>query len=105
MAKGQKGLMNSENLLGQMRDMQEHLKVAQKELEKEEISADVRGGAIKITFTGAQECKLVEIDPELLKTLDAAALEGLMMDVINKGLDKVRKHTMKKLGPISGMGR
>jgi len=105
MAKGQKGLMNSENLLGQMRDMQEHLKVAQKELEKEEISADVRSGAIKITFTGAQECKSVEIDPELLKTLDAAALEGLMMDVINKGLDKVRKHTMKKLGPISGMGR
>ena len=105
MAKGQKGLMNNENLLGQMREMQQHLQVAQKELEKEEISTDVRGGAVKITFTGAQECRAVEIDPDLLKTLDAAALEGLMKEVNNKGLEKVRKHTMKKLGPISGMGR
>jgi len=105
MAKGQKGLINNENLLGQMREMQQHLQVAQKELEKEEISTDVRGGAVKITFTGAQECRAVEIDPDLLKTLDAAALESLMKEVINKGLEKVRKHTMKKLGPISGMGR
>lgn len=105
MAKGQKGLMKNENLLGQMREMQQHLQVAQKELEKEQISADVRGGAVKITFSGAQECKAVEIAPEFLKTLDAAALEGLMVEVINKGLDKVRKHTVKKLGPISGLGR
>ena len=42
MSKGPKGLLNSDNLLGQMRQMQEQLKVAQKELEKEEISADIR---------------------------------------------------------------
>jgi len=105
MAKGSKGLLNSDNLLGQMRQMQEQLKVAQKELEKEEISADIRGGAIKITFTGGQVCKVIEIDPDLLKSVDAATLQSLMVEIINKGLDKVRKETMKKLGPIGGMGR
>jgi DNA-binding YbaB/EbfC family protein len=98
-------MLNSENLLGQMRQMQEQLKVAQKELEKEEISADIRGGAIKVTFTGGQVCKSVEIDADLLKTVDAATLESLMTEVINKALEKVRKQTMKKLGPISGLGR
>lgn len=105
MSKGPKGMLNSENLLGQMRQMQEQLKVAQKELEKEEISADIRGGAIKVTFTGGQVCKSVKIDADLLKTVDAATLESLMTEVINKALEKVRKQTMKKLGPISGLGR
>jgi hypothetical protein len=105
MSKGPKGLLNSENLLGQMRQMQEQLKVAQKELEKEEISADIRGGAIKVTFTGGQICKAIEIDEDLLKSVDAITMESLLVEVINKALDKVRKQTMKKLGPISGMGR
>ncbi len=105
MAKGMKGMLDSQNLLGQMRQMQEQLKTAQKELEKEEISTDIRGGAIKITFTGAQVCKSIEIDEDLLKSVDSKTMESLMMDVINKGLDKVRKMTMKKLGPIGGLGR
>ena len=105
MAKGMKGMLDSQNLLGQMRQMQEQLKVAQKELEKEEISADVRGGAITVTFTGAQVCKSLEIDEDLLKNTDKEALEELLMDVINKGLEKVRKETMNKLGPIGGLGR
>ncbi len=105
MAKGMKGMLDSQNLLGQMRQMQEQLKTAQKELEKEEISTDIRGGAIKITFTGAQVCKSIEIDENLLKSVDSKTMESLMMDVINKGLDKVRKMTMKKLGPIGGLGR
>ncbi|NMB62120.1 MAG: YbaB/EbfC family nucleoid-associated protein [Chloroflexi bacterium] len=105
MAKGVKGLLNSDNILGQMRQMQEQLKVAQKELEKEEISADIRGGAITITFTGGQVCKTIEIDPDLLKSVDATTLENLLVEVTNKALDKVRKETMKKLGPIGGLGR
>ena len=105
MAKGIKGMLDSQNLLGQMRQMQEQLKTAQKELEKEEISTDIRGGAIKITFTGAQVCKSIEIDEDLLKNIDSKTMEKLMMEVINKGLDKVRKQTMKKLGPIGGLGR
>ena len=104
MTKGPKGALNADNLVGQMRQMQAQLKVAQQELEKEEISADIRGGAIKITFSGGQVCKAVEIDPELLKSIDAVTLEELLVEVTNKALDKVRKHTMKKLGPISGMG-
>jgi len=105
MAKGMKGMLDSQNLLGQMRQMQEQLKVAQKELEKEEISTDIRGGAIKVTFTGAQVCKSIEIDEDLLKSVDSETMESLLVDVINKGLDKVRKMTMKKLGPIGGLGR
>jgi hypothetical protein len=105
MAKGSKGLLNSDNIMGQMRQMQEQLKVAQKELEKEEISADIRGGAIKITFTGGQVCKAIEIDPDLLKSVDATTLQEMLVEITNKGLDKVRKETMKKLGPISGLGR
>ncbi|HOJ01359.1 MAG TPA: YbaB/EbfC family nucleoid-associated protein [Anaerolineaceae bacterium] len=105
MAKGPKGMFNSENLLGQMRQMQEQLKIAQKELEKEEFSADIRGGAIKVTFTGGQVCKAVEIDSDLCKNIDSQTMGVLLAEVINKALDKVRKQTMKKLGPISGMGR
>jgi len=105
MAKGIKGMLDSQNLLGQMRQMQEQLKAAQKELEKKEISAEVRSGAIRVTFTGGQVCKSIEIDEDLLKTVDSKTMEMLLVEVINKGLEKVRKETMKKLGPIGGLGK
>jgi len=105
MPKGPKGMLSSENLLGQMRQLQQELKTAQKELEKEEICEDVQGGAIQITFTGGQVCKSIKIDEDLWKNTDVHTMESLLVEGINKALEKVRKQTMKKLGPLSSMGK
>ena len=55
----------SGGMLGQLRKMQEQLAEAQAKLAEETVTATVGGGVVKITMTGDQHCKNVEIDPEI----------------------------------------
>lgn len=57
--------------MGQIRKMQEQMAAIQAQLGEETVTASVGGGALKVTMTGDQSCKSVEIDPELLKDADA----------------------------------
>jgi len=96
------GDFNPGNLLKQFKQMQEQMKTTQKELEAELITSDVRGGAIKVTVTGTQTVKSIDIAPDLLEKIDAVELEKLLISVINKALDKARKAALSKLGPLGG---
>ena len=55
----------------QIQRLQEQLAQAQAQLADEVVTATAGGGAIKVTMTGDQKCKSVEISPELLKDADA----------------------------------
>lgn len=90
------------NMMSQIKKMQEQMEAAQAQLAVETVTASVGGGAIKITMTGDQHCKSVEIDPELLKDADAEMLQDLMLTGINQALDESRKLAEQKMGPMAG---
>jgi DNA-binding YbaB/EbfC family protein len=90
------------NMMSQIKKMQEQMEAAQAQLAVETVTASVGGGAIKITMTGDQHCKGVEIDPELLKDADAEMLQDLMLTGINQALDESRKLAEQKMGPMAG---
>ena len=90
------------NMMSQIKKMQEQMEAAQAQLAVETVTASVGGGAIKITMTGNQHCKGVEIDPELLKDADAEMLQDLMLTGINQALDESRKLAEQKMGPMAG---
>ena len=90
------------NMMSQIKKMQEQMEAAQAQLAVETVTASVGGGAIKITMTGDQHCKGVEIDPELLKDADAELLQDLMLTGINQALDESRKLAEQKMGPMAG---
>ncbi|MEA5077561.1 MAG: YbaB/EbfC family nucleoid-associated protein [Anaerolineaceae bacterium] len=89
-------------MMAQIKKMQEQMEAAQAELAVQTVTASVGGGAIKITMTGDQHCKGVEIDPDLLKDLDAEMLQDLMLTGINQALDESRKMAEQKMGPMAG---
>ncbi len=89
-------------MMAQIKKMQEQMEAAQAELAVETVTASVGGGAIKITMTGDQHCKGVEIDPELLKDADAEMLQDLVLSGINQALDESRKMAEQKMGPMAG---
>jgi DNA-binding YbaB/EbfC family protein len=89
-------------MMGQIRKMQEQLAIAQAQLADETVTASVGGGAIKITMTGDQKCRGVEIDPELVKDADAEMLQDMFLSGINLSLDMSRKLAEEKLGPLAG---
>ncbi len=93
---GQTGMMQ------QLQRMQKQMEEAQAKLAVETVTATAGGGAIKVVMTGDQKCKSVEINPELLKDMDAEMLQDLVLSAVNMALDQSRELQQKLMGPLAG---
>jgi DNA-binding YbaB/EbfC family protein len=89
-------------MMNQIRRLQEQMEVVQAQLAIDTVTASVGGGAIKVTMTGDQKCKNIEIDPELLKDADAEMLQDMLLSVVNMALDQSRQMQADRMGPLSG---
>ncbi len=89
-------------MMKQLKEMQDQLKKAQKELEKETVTGTSGGGAIEVVMTGAQKCTRITLDPDKIKDMKPENLQTLVMMAVNDALDNSRKLMAKKLGPLSG---
>ena len=93
---GQAGMMQ------QLQRMQQQMAEAQEKLAQETVTATAGGGAVKVTMTGDQKCQSVEIDPALLKDVEAEMLQDLVLTAVNLALDKSRELQEQKMGPLAG---
>jgi DNA-binding YbaB/EbfC family protein len=89
-------------MMAQLQKLQAQMAAAQEQLAVETVSITAGGGAIKITMTGDQKCKAVEIDPEFLKDSDAEMLNDMLLTALNLALDKSRELQEKTMGPLAG---
>jgi DNA-binding YbaB/EbfC family protein len=96
------GMQQQSGMMNQLKRLQEQMEAAQAQLALETTTASVGGGAVKVTMTGDQHCKAVEIDPELLKDADAEMLQDLILSAVNMALDQSRKLQEERMGPLSG---
>ncbi len=103
MAKGYKApkVNNPMGMMGQIQKLQEQLAEAQAKLADETVTVSAGGGAIKVTVTGDQKVRGVEIDPELLKDADVEMLQDLILTALNSALDKSRDLAADRLGPLA----
>lgn len=90
------------NMMGQLQKLQEQVELAQAQLAEETVSATAGGGAVKITVTGDQKCRSVEIDPEVLQDADAEMIGDMILTAFNSALEKSREMAAEKLGPLAG---
>ena len=101
--KGAPGGMGGQGgMMAQIKKMQEQMAQAQAELAEETVTATVGGGAIKVTMTGDQQCRGIEIDPDMLKDADAEMLQDMLLTGVNMALDQSRKLAEDKMGPLAG---
>ena len=97
------GSMGNQNAMRkQLLDLQKQMEEQQAKIAETNVTATVGGGAIKITMTGDQVCKSVEIDPDFLKDADAEMLQDIILSGINMALDQSRKLSEDSMGPLSG---
>ena len=89
-------------MMAQIQRLQKQMEEAQAQLAVETVTASAGGGAIKVTMTGDQKCKAVEISPDLLKDADAEMLQDLVLSVVNMALDQSRELAAEKMGPLAG---
>ncbi len=96
---GQAGNQNA--MRKQLMDLQKQMEEQQAKIAETNVTATVGGGAVKITMSGDQVCKSVEIDSEFLKDTDAEMLQDILLSGINMALDQSRKLSEDKMGPLS----
>jgi nucleoid-associated protein EbfC len=89
-------------MMQQVKKLQEQMVEAQAKLAEETVTATVGGGVIKVTVTGDQHCKAVEIDPEMLKEADAEMLQDMLLSAFNMALDQSRELAEQRMGPLAG---
>ncbi|HOM67106.1 MAG TPA: YbaB/EbfC family nucleoid-associated protein [Brevefilum fermentans] len=90
-------------MMTQFQQMQEQMAQAQAELADETVTATVGGGAIRVTMTGDQVCKSVEILPDLLEDIDAEMLQDLITSGVNAALDQSLELASQKMSPFTNM--
>lgn len=93
---------NPMNMMGQLQKLQEQIMQVQAQLADETVTASAGGGAVKITMTGDQHCRGVEIDPEVLKDADVEMLQDLILTAFNNALESSRQMAADRLGPLAG---
>jgi DNA-binding YbaB/EbfC family protein len=93
---------NQGGMMQQIKRLQEQMEAAQAKLAEEVTTASAGGGAVKVTMTGDQHCKAVEIDPALLQDSDVDMLQDLILSAINLALEQSRQMAEQKLGPLAG---
>ncbi|MCX6078891.1 MAG: YbaB/EbfC family nucleoid-associated protein [Chloroflexi bacterium] len=94
--------MGGNPMMAQLQKLQAQMAVAQEQLAIETITATAGGGAIKVTMTGDQKCKSIEIDPEFLKDSDAEMLNDMVLTAVNLALEKSKELQEKTMGPLAG---
>ncbi|GAB4525504.1 MAG: hypothetical protein Fur0018_10070 [Anaerolineales bacterium] len=96
------GGMGGGNMMQQLQRLQAQLLEAQEKLADETVTATAGGGAIKVTMTGDQKCRGIEIDPALLQDVDVEMLQDLVLTAVNMALDASRELASERLGPLTG---
>jgi hypothetical protein len=92
----------SMGMMQQLQKLQEQIQLTQAQLAEETVTETAGGGAIKVTMTGDQRCRAVEIDPSLLQDADVEMLQDLILAAVNTALDKSREMAAERLGPLAG---
>jgi len=104
MSKGFKApkMQNPMGMMGQLQKLQEQIQQTQAELAEETVAASAGGGAVKITMTGDQRCRAVEIDPQILQDADVEMIQDLLLTAFNNALEASRQMAADRLGPLAG---
>ncbi|MCS6908390.1 MAG: YbaB/EbfC family nucleoid-associated protein [Anaerolineales bacterium] len=104
MAKGYKAPKGTgpAGMMQQLQKLQEQLQQVQEQLAQETVTATAGGGVVRVTLTGDQRCKSVEIDPQLIQEGDVEMIQDLVLTAFNLALERSRELAAERLGPLAG---
>ncbi|MCK9518720.1 MAG: YbaB/EbfC family nucleoid-associated protein [Dehalococcoidia bacterium] len=81
---------------------QEMLAKAQEELANSLVEGSAGGGAVRISMSGDQKIKGIEIEPEVVDPEDVQMLQDLIMAAIADASEKANDLQAKSFGAITG---
>jgi hypothetical protein len=104
MAKGFKSpkMQNPMSMMGSLQKLQEQIQQMQEQLADETVTASAGGGVVKVTMTGDQHCRGIQLDPQILQDADVEMLQDLVLTAVNNALDASRQLAADRMAPLTG---
>ncbi len=87
------------NMMKQAQKMQEDMQKAQEEIAAMEVTGEAGAGMVKVTMTGRNEVRKVDIDPSLFED-DREMVEDLVAAACNDAVQKIQRESQERM---SGM--
>jgi len=96
------GGQNMNAVIKQAQKIQEQMAEKQEELNEQEFSATVGGGAVEVVMTGKKELKNITLKPEVVDPEDIEMLQDLVVAAVNEALRTVEETTAAEMDKITG---
>lgn len=94
--------MNINQIAKMAQQMQTQMAQAQDELRETTIEATAGGGAVRVTITGAQEIRAVEIDPGAVDADEVEMLQDLVLAAVNDAIARSKQVAEERMAGIAG---
>ncbi|SDZ35817.1 YbaB/EbfC family nucleoid-associated protein [Thermoactinomyces sp. DSM 45892] len=95
-------MRNMNQMMKQVKKMQQEMAKAQEELEHKEVVGTAGGGVVKVTMNGHKQLRGIEIAPEVIDPDDAEMLQDLITAAFNEALKQVEELVNKDMGKFTG---
>ncbi len=102
MGKGKGSSAFGKNMMAQVQELQAKLVQAQEDLGELTVEVTTGGGAVRLVMSGTQECREVDIAPDLLEAGDIEMIQDLILLAINQAVRESQALAAKQLGPLAG---
>ena len=94
--------MNIAQIAKMAQQMQTQVAQAQADLKEMTLEATAGGGAVRVVITGAQEVRLIEIDPAAVDPAEVEMLQDLVMAAINDAIGQSKELERERMASVAG---
>ena len=92
--------------IGQMARMAQQMQLqmgkVQAELRETTLEATAGGGAVRVVITGAQELRLIEIDPAAIDPAEVEMLQDLVLAAVNDAIVRSKELERERMASVAG---
>jgi DNA-binding protein, YbaB/EbfC family len=93
---------NMNQMMKQVKKMQQQMLKAQEELESKTIEGTAGGGVVTVTVNGHKKVLSIAIKPEAVDPDDVEMLQDLVMTAVNDALTKAEELANQDMGKFTG---
>lgn len=93
-------MFGMDEIMKQVQAMQGKMQEVQEELAKLEVEGQAGAGLVKVTMTGRNDVRNIDIDPSLLQE-EKDVLEDLMAAAVNDAVRRVEEAKNEKMGELT----
>ncbi|MEF2248698.1 MULTISPECIES: YbaB/EbfC family nucleoid-associated protein [unclassified Paenibacillus] len=93
---------NMNQMMKQVKKMQEQMMKAQEELEHKTVEGSAGGGVVTVTANGHKKILNIVINPEAVDPEDVEMLQDLVLTAVNDALTKVDDIANQDMGKFTG---